>query len=101
MPKARRNVYLALILVTRIAPAREKRAPSRLRSKYRLPVLISWGHRVPLVRMPCRKDNEPVRKPAHPEAEREAPAALFAGAMGSRKNAHSHRRVAPDDRRKA
>ena len=38
----------------------------------------------------------PLRDPESPTAEREALAHLFAGAIGSYKNPHSHRRVRID-----
>ena len=48
---------------------------------------------VPMIRRAFNKDNGPLTKTDDPEAEREALAALFAGAMGSYKNPHSHRTV--------
>lgn len=48
-------------------------------------------HGVPMVRKAFNKDNGPLRNPKQPEAEREALGSLFAGAIGSYKNPHSHR----------
>ena len=48
-------------------------------------------HGVPMVRRAFNKDKGPLRNPKQPEAEREALANLFAGAIGSYKNPHSHR----------
>lgn len=50
-------------------------------------------HGVPMMRRAFNKDNGPLRRDGDPEAEREALAALFAGAIGSYKNPHSHRAV--------
>ena len=54
-------------------------------------------HGVPMVRRAFHKDNGPLTDPAAEEAEKEALANLFAGAIGSYKNPHSHRRVMLDD----
>jgi len=48
---------------------------------------------VSMVRRAFNKDNGPLRRPSDPEAERDALASLFAGAIGSYKNPHSHRTV--------
>ena len=50
-------------------------------------------HGVPMIRRAFHKDNGPLTNPSQPEAEREALASLFAGAIGSYKNPHSHRTV--------
>ena len=50
-------------------------------------------HGVPMMRRAFNKDNGPLRRDTDPEAEREALQALFAGAIGSYKNPHSHRTV--------
>jgi len=42
-------------------------------------------------------DHGPLTKLEHPKAEREALAHLFAGAIGSNQNPHSHRTVAISD----
>lgn len=54
-------------------------------------------HGVPMIRRAFHKDTEPLRDPRQEEAEREALMQLFAGAVGSYKNPHSHRAVAMDD----
>lgn len=54
-------------------------------------------HGVPMIRRAFHKDNGPLRDPGQEEAEREALAHLFAGAVGSYKNPHSHRNVALED----
>lgn len=54
-------------------------------------------HGVPMVRRAFHKDSGPLRNEAQEEAEREALAHLFAGAIGSYKNPHSHRNVELDD----
>jgi uncharacterized protein (TIGR02391 family) len=50
-------------------------------------------HGVSLMRKAFHKDSGPLRDEALPDAEREALANLFAGAIGSYKNPHSHRQV--------
>jgi uncharacterized protein (TIGR02391 family) len=52
---------------------------------------------VTMMRKAFNKDKGPLRRPEDPEAEREALAALFAGAIGSYKNPHSHRTVELND----
>lgn len=47
------------------------------------------------------KDNGLLTNKAEPEAEREALAHLFAGAIGSYKNPHSHRTVTITDSKEA
>jgi uncharacterized protein (TIGR02391 family) len=54
-----------------------------------------------LVRKAFDKDNGPLTNLNEPEAEREALAHLFAGAIGSYKNPRSHRTVAIEDPREA
>lgn len=54
-------------------------------------------HGVPMMRRAFNKDNGPLRRDSDPEAEREALASLFAGAIGSYKNPHSHRTVGLTD----
>jgi len=54
-------------------------------------------HGVPMIRRAFHKDTGPLRNPAQEEAEREALTHLFAGAVGSYKNPHSHRNVAMED----
>lgn len=54
-------------------------------------------HGVPMIRKAFHKDNGPLRDSNAEEAEREALAHLFAGAIGSYKNPHSHRNVPMDD----
>ena len=56
---------------------------------------------MPMIRRAFHKDNGPLRDPEQEEAEREALAHLFAGAVGSYKNPHSHRNVALEDAREA
>src|SRR5215472_17294583 len=56
---------------------------------------------VPLMRKAFDKNTGPLTQPSHPEAEREALAHLFAGAIGSYKNPHSHRTVALSDPKEA
>lgn len=56
---------------------------------------------VPLMRKAFNKDNGPLRNAQQPTAEQEALANLFAGAIGSYKNPHSHRTVKLDDPREA
>lgn len=51
---------------------------------------------VPMMRRAFHKDNGPLTRSVDPEAEREALANLFAGAIGSYKNPHSHRSVELD-----
>lgn len=48
---------------------------------------------VELMRKAFNKDTGPLRDPSVPDAEREALSHLFAGAIGSYKNPHSHRNV--------
>jgi uncharacterized protein (TIGR02391 family) len=48
---------------------------------------------VPMMREALHPKNGPLTEPKHPYAEREALQALFAGAIGSYKNPHSHRTV--------
>jgi uncharacterized protein (TIGR02391 family) len=48
---------------------------------------------VPLMRKAFDKNTGPLTNMSHPEAERDALAHLFAGAIGSYKNPHSHRTV--------
>jgi uncharacterized protein (TIGR02391 family) len=52
---------------------------------------------VPLMRKAFDKMNGPLSDPEQPEPEREALAHLFAGAIGSYKNPHSHRTVSITD----
>ena len=47
------------------------------------------------------KSNGPLSDQEQPEAEREALSHLFAGAIGSYKNPHSHRTVSINDPREA
>ena len=54
-----------------------------------------------LMRRAFDKDNGPLSDLEQPEAEREALAHLFAGAIGSYKNPHSHRTVSLTDLREA
>lgn len=54
-------------------------------------------HGVPMIRRAFHKDTGPLRDPGQEEAEREALMHLFAGAVGSYKNPHSHRNVAMED----
>lgn len=54
-------------------------------------------HGVPMIRRAFHKETGPLRDPGQEEAEREALMHLFAGAIGSYKNPHSHRAVAMDD----
>ena len=54
-----------------------------------------------LMRLPFHKDNGPLTDKTQPEAERENLAHLFAGAIGSYKNPHSHRAVTISDPREA
>jgi uncharacterized protein (TIGR02391 family) len=56
---------------------------------------------VPLMRKAFDKQTGPLSDPLQPEAEREALAHLFAGAIGSYKNPHSHRTVTIKDPREA
>jgi uncharacterized protein (TIGR02391 family) len=56
---------------------------------------------VPLMRKAFDKDNGPLANPLQPEPEREALAHLFAGAIGSYKNPHSHRTVSLSDMKEA
>lgn len=54
-------------------------------------------HGVPMIRKAFQKETGPLRDPSQDEAEREALMHLFAGAVGSYKNPHSHRNVAMED----
>jgi len=54
-------------------------------------------HGVPMIRRAFHKDTGPLRDENQEEAEREALMHLFAGAIGSYKNPHSHRNVELDD----
>ena len=56
---------------------------------------------VDLMRKAFDKKKGPLRDPSQPEPERDALAHLFAGAMGSYKNPHSHRTVSITDAREA
>jgi uncharacterized protein (TIGR02391 family) len=56
---------------------------------------------VPLMRKAFDPKNGPLTDLNQPEAEREALCHLFAGAIGSYKNPHSHRTVALTDAREA
>ena len=56
---------------------------------------------VPLMRKAFDKASGPLTDTTQPEAEREALAHLFAGAIGSYKNPHSHRTVSITDSREA
>jgi uncharacterized protein (TIGR02391 family) len=56
---------------------------------------------VPLMRKAFDKDTGPLTDKTQPEAEREALAHLFAGAIGSYKNPHSHRTVTITDPKEA
>ena len=57
----------------------------------------SHEHGVSMIRRAFNKDNDPLRRKTDPEAEREALMSLFAGAIGSYKNPHSHRTVEMTD----
>lgn len=54
-------------------------------------------HGVPMLRRAFHKDTGPLRDPGQEDAEREALMHLFAGAVGSYKNPHSHRAVPMED----
>lgn len=54
-------------------------------------------HGVSMIRRAFHKDSGPLRDDSQEEAEREALMHLFAGAIGSYKNPHSHRNVPLDD----
>lgn len=54
-------------------------------------------HGVPMIRRAFHKENGPLTDPGAEEAEKEALSALFAGAIGSYKNPHSHRDVPLDN----
>jgi uncharacterized protein (TIGR02391 family) len=56
---------------------------------------------VPLMRKAFDKLNGPLSDMTQPEAERESLAHLFAGAIGSYKNSHSHRTVSINDETEA
>ena len=55
------------------------------------------AHGVKMIRDAFHKDTGPLRDPDQENAEREALMHLFAGAIGSYKNPHSHRDVPMDD----
>lgn len=54
-------------------------------------------HGVPMIRKAFHKESGPLTDSKSEEAEKEALSALFAGAIGSYKNPHSHRRIPLDD----
>jgi len=54
-------------------------------------------HGVAMIRRAFHKDSGPLTDTAAEEAEKDALSAMFAGAIGSYKNPHSHRRVPLDD----
>lgn len=54
-------------------------------------------HGLPMIRKAFHPDNGPLRDPNAEPSEREALMHLFAGAIGSYKNPHSHRNVPIDD----
>lgn len=58
-------------------------------------------HGVPMIRRAFHKDNGPLADRNAEEAEKEALSALFAGAIGSYKNPHSHRNVPLDNPQEA
>lgn len=58
-------------------------------------------HGVPMMRRAFHKDTGPLSRVGDPDAEKEALSALFAGAIGSYKNPHSHRTVLIEDAREA
>ncbi|MFK0377719.1 TIGR02391 family protein [Pandoraea sp. NPDC090278] len=58
-------------------------------------------HGVPMIRRAFNPKSGPLTDPTADEGEREALAALFAGAIGSYKNPHSHRDVPIDTAREA
>jgi uncharacterized protein (TIGR02391 family) len=58
-------------------------------------------HGVPMMRKAFHKDSGPLNRLDDPDAEREALSNLFAGAIGSYKNPHSHRTVGLDDESEA
>ena len=58
-------------------------------------------HGVPMIRKAFNPKGGPLTDPAADEGEREALSALFAGAIGSYKNPHSHRNVPIDTPREA
>jgi uncharacterized protein (TIGR02391 family) len=58
-------------------------------------------HGVPMIRWAFHKDNGPLTDQGAEDAEKEALSALFAGAIGSYKNPHSHRNVPLDNPRDA
>lgn len=59
--------------------------------------LPEGDHGVPMIRRAFHKDTGKLTDPNQEEAEREALAHLFSGAVGSYKNPHSHRNVPMDD----
>lgn len=54
-------------------------------------------HGVPMIRKAFHRDSGPLRDANQEEGEKEALSSLFAGAVGSYKNPHSHRNVPMDD----
>jgi uncharacterized protein (TIGR02391 family) len=58
-------------------------------------------HGVPMVRRAFHKDTGPLTDPSQEDSEREALMHLFAGAIGSYKNPHSHRKVSIEDPQEA
>ena len=58
-------------------------------------------HGVPMIRRAFHKGNGPLRDPEQEEPEREALMHLFAGALGSYKNSHSHRHVSMENAEEA
>ncbi len=54
-------------------------------------------HGVPMIRRAFHKETGDLTDPNSEDAEKEALSALFAGALGSYKNPHSHRHVPLDD----
>lgn len=62
---------------------------------------VQSEHGVPMIRKAFNPKGGPLSDPAADEGEREALSALFAGAIGSYKNPHSHRHVPIDTPREA
>ena len=58
-------------------------------------------HGVPMMRRAFHKESGPLTRVEDPDAEKEALSSLFAGAIGSYKNPHSHRTVQIEDPREA
>ncbi|NSX54810.1 TIGR02391 family protein [Parasulfitobacter algicola] len=58
-------------------------------------------HGVPMIRRAFNLKDGPLRDPTQQDAEAEALMHLFAGAIGSYKNPHSHRNVSMDDAQEA